>query len=68
MKIAQTKPRTVESQKLNPAPALRFGVSANVESMAAPAWRLPGGMRLAEYALRGGFVASSLLARAERDR
>ena len=38
-----------------------------VESLAAPAWRLPGGMCLAEYALRGGFVASSLLSRSDRE-
>lgn len=39
-----------------------------VETLAAPAWRLPGGMRLAEYALRSGFVASSLLVRGARAR
>jgi len=36
--------------------------------MAAPAWRLPGGRRLADYAMRGGFVASALLARQGRER
>ena len=68
MKIAQRK---------NPAPSpgkkSLVGDSATArmspaETFAAPAWRLPGGIRLAEYALRGGFVASSLLARAARER
>jgi hypothetical protein len=44
------------------------GSGSPVETLAAPAWRLPGGVRLAEYALRGGFVASSLLMRGARAR
>jgi hypothetical protein len=46
----------------------RPAVRPQVESSAAPAWRLPGGVGLAEYALRGGFVASSLLIRGDRRR
>lgn len=41
---------------------------AQPETLIGAAWRLPGGVRLAEYALRGGFVASSLLVRSDRGR
>ncbi len=43
-------------------------IPAGSETMAAPAWRLPGGQRLADYAMRGGFVASALLVRQSRER
>jgi hypothetical protein len=68
MKIAQTKPNAAESGKQIPSRTDRLGGVSHVESLTAPAWRLPGGVRLAEYALRGGFVASSLLVRVGRDR
>lgn len=41
-------------------------VEAPEEILAAPAWRLPGGESLAQFALRGGFVAPQLMARNSR--
>lgn len=68
MKIEQGKMTSGASSKRAPAPASRLSMRGRVETQAAPAWCLPGGVRLAEYALRGGFVASSLLMRGERQR
>lgn len=68
MKIAQpndTKPTEVTRSANRPRPGIK---ASRTETMAAPAWHLPGGMRLAEYAMRGGFVASTLLARGGRER
>lgn len=36
------------------------------EMLAEMAWRLPGGESLAQFALRGGFLAPQLMARAPR--
>ena len=42
--------------------------ATKLETPAAPAWHLPGGVRLADYALGHGFVASALLTRDGRSR
>lgn len=69
MKIAQPRDRTELSRQQTPSQkAQSSSNSPPVESQAAPAWCLPGGIRLAEYVIRSGFVASSLLTRGERDR
>jgi hypothetical protein len=49
-----------ETDGNEPAP---FGKTVEAkEILAAPAWRLPGGESLAQFALRGGFVATHLMA------
>ncbi|MBI2686103.1 MAG: hypothetical protein HYX27_07295 [Acidobacteria bacterium] len=68
MKIAHSKVTIPGTGKRVRMRGARLGHEVHTETLAAPAWRLPGGVRLAEYALRGGFVASSLLARGERHR
>jgi hypothetical protein len=68
MKIAQSKTSAGAARKRTASPVMRAERESFFETLAAPAWRLPGGVRLAEFALRGGFVASSLLVRGERDR
>lgn len=68
MKIAQTKNQSAETGKRSASSSLNKNDANQTETLAAPAWRLPGGVRLADYALRGGFVATSLLTRTARDR
>lgn len=68
MKIAQSKNAMAAGGKRSPGRTIRAGQRSPVETLAAPAWRLPGGMRLAEFALRGGFASSTLLARSDRER
>ncbi len=68
MKSAQSKNAMAPGGKRLADRSTRAGLRSPLETLAAPAWRLPGGMRLAEYALRGGFVASTLLARSDRER
>lgn len=68
MKSAQPTERNGANGRATRVPPVRNKRKTPVESMAAPAWCLPGGVRLAEYVLQSGFVASSLLARIERDR
>jgi hypothetical protein len=67
MKIAMSKEPAKAAAKRPSTRKLRPEGRSLIETWAPPAWRLPGGMRLAEYALRGGFVASSLLPRSERE-
>jgi hypothetical protein len=68
MKILRPKNAVTAAAKRAAQRDGRLENSGLVETLAAPAWRLPGGVRLAEYALRGGFVASSLLVRGARAR
>ena len=68
MKILRPKDLMTGTPKRTAQRDGRVEGSCPVETLAAPAWRLPGGVRLAEYALRGGFVASSLLVRGARAR
>lgn len=68
MKNAQTQ-ETIAANGRHPRHRIsRAEAPSPAETLAAPAWRLPGGIRLADYALRGGFVASALLTRTERQR
>lgn len=68
MKIEQAKSIPNNSSKRSAPSNMPLKERGRVETQAAPAWCLPGGVRLADYALRGGFVASSLLLRGERHR
>lgn len=68
MKIAQTRDRNAASRAQVTGQKRRASRTVPVETQAAPAWCLPGGVRLAEYMIRSGFVATSLLTRGERER
>lgn len=68
MKTDQIKKTEVASGERRLPPGARQTARLQMESSVAPAWKLPGGIGLAEYALRGGFVASSLLTRGDRRR
>lgn len=46
----------------------RSALGRRSEAKPEAAWQLPGGVRLAEFALSRGFMASSLLARGNRER
>jgi hypothetical protein len=68
MKTDQIKKTEVASTERRLPTVERQTAQLQMESSVAPAWKLPGGIGLAEYALRGGFVASSLLTRGDRRR
>ena len=68
MKLAQSKNAIGNSGKRSMAREPRTEHRSPVETLAAPAWKLPGGRHLAEFALRGGFLASTLLPRSDRER
>jgi len=68
MKNAQAKQSEAAGGKHSPVRDLSPAAKFPDETLAAPAWRLPGGIRLADYALRGGFLASALLPRGDRAR